>query len=180
MVLNRLKEAMKPINAHGDDVLIVNTLNYNGRWGVLGPISDDPEDIWDFTVALAADGGADDTRIIGVSRDQIVPLSLQSLTPRQQNVYIQLLSDLGLQAIIAACLDRLHYVTLSHDGFMQIKLTIQAALDAWSKLDDSVQGIFDEWRKLGGPAGTVFGYFEALQNLQCLLLRTPAELEIGE
>jgi hypothetical protein len=64
---------------HGDKVRVVKSLLYTGRTGVLGPISDDPDDPWDFTVKLTA-GDPDSTsrieqaRTIGVHDDQVVPL----------------------------------------------------------------------------------------------------------
>jgi len=39
---------------HGDRVKVKGTLLYNGRVGTLKPISDDPEDPWDFYVDLDA------------------------------------------------------------------------------------------------------------------------------
>jgi len=48
---------------------------YTGRTGVLGPISDDPEDIWDYTVVLdPAEGDKVVDRKIGVSDFQVEKL----------------------------------------------------------------------------------------------------------
>lgn len=41
---------------YGDIVRVRNTMLYNGRVGMLGPISSDPEDPWDYYVTLEPDG----------------------------------------------------------------------------------------------------------------------------
>lgn len=43
--------AQRPLQI-GDRVRIKNSFLYTGRTGVLQPISEDPEDFWDFTVLL--------------------------------------------------------------------------------------------------------------------------------
>ncbi len=61
--------------AHGTRVLVKDSRLYTGRTGILGPISDDPEDIWDYTVVLD-DVPADKVtqRRIGVSDFQVEKL----------------------------------------------------------------------------------------------------------
>lgn len=69
---------------HGMAVRIQHTSLYDGRTGVLGPTSEDPEDFWDYTVALTAaepPAGATpiqrklyEERTIGVMSSQVVAL----------------------------------------------------------------------------------------------------------
>ena len=59
----------------GTKVRVTNSMLYTGRTGVLGPISDDPEDIWDYTVVLdPAEGDKVVDRKIGVSDFQVEKL----------------------------------------------------------------------------------------------------------
>lgn len=52
---------------NGKEVIVKNTLLYNGRKGVIeNPKERDSEDFWDLNVRL------DDDRLIGVTIDQIV------------------------------------------------------------------------------------------------------------
>ena len=55
---------------YGDRVIVKNSLLYTGRTGVLGPISDNPADFWNFEVEL--DETKDEkSRVIGVMDYQV-------------------------------------------------------------------------------------------------------------
>lgn len=61
---------------YGTRVRIKDSLLYTGRTGTLKPISEHPEDPWDYYVDLDAIGtlGIETARTIGVHDFQVVPL----------------------------------------------------------------------------------------------------------
>lgn len=127
---------MKTKLKHGELVLVLNTLNYDGRQGVLGPISNDPEDIWSFNVELLA--SIENTplakaRTIGVTEDQVVPLSLFGVSSVKKQRIIDGLTVEGLRNVIAEALIELNKQSIHSSAFLELKLTIQTALYAWGE-----------------------------------------------
>lgn len=168
---------MKKQLKHGDQVLVVNTLNYNGRRGVLGPISDDPEDIWDYTVELSPGMGDDrlaEARKIGVHEGQVLPLSLSSLKGTQLNVVLSTLSEEGIQNVISGALTVLGVATIRSDEFLEAKMIIQQSLHSWVEINPEVKPILTTWQLLGGKSGTLSGYVEAVTRLALTLARVEA------
>lgn len=160
---------------HGDMVLVVNTMNYNGRRGVLKPISDDPEDCWEFTVDLFEGIQGDrlsKVKKIGVSSFQVVPLSLQGLRPAMKRQTLESLSEEGLGNVIAGCVMKLRDLPINSEKFMAVKMIIQDTLEAMVTYKPEMNDIFVQWRKLGGSEGTLFAYTDAIANLYKILDKT--------
>jgi hypothetical protein len=78
MVLNHrrkiIMEDLIPENlTHGTRVRVRESMYHTGRIGILAPISDDPEDCWEFYVELEATA-TKPARTIGVYALQVVPV----------------------------------------------------------------------------------------------------------
>lgn len=159
---------------HGDLVLVVDSLNYTGRRGVLKPNSGDPEDIWDYTVQLTE--GTENTKLakkmsIGVYESQVLPLSLAGVKPMTQRAILATLPEEGLRNVITGCIVEFGDTPLRSEKFLEVKMMIQGALRAWANLNSGVKPMLTEWCLLGGKAGTLTGYLESITRLHLLIAR---------
>lgn len=157
---------------HGDKVLVVNTMLYNGRIGHLAPTSGLEDDPWDFSVELLAaegEGKLNEARKIGVHDFQVVPVNLKHYNGVELTTLFEKLDDQTLRLLLAEQIELLWETRLTGESFVTTKLDIQAVLGELSARDSSFTQLHNAWRALGGGSGTFRNYVETVAAVNSVL-----------
>lgn len=154
----------------GDLVIVVNTLHYNDRIGVLSLPSGTPEDPWDFYVELEPDDRFDINpagTIIGVNKVQVRVCSLSRLGGSSATELFSKLGVRGLVSLTVSLMVKLENTNVTFGRFLELHLLLQQVLERAAELDENFKPVFSSCRRLArqGSIGAFNDFFSELREI---------------